>query len=176
MVSRSAHGNMAVQVRAILPKRRHPNLTTHTMKRPSDDPTSGEFITVMKWGLFVIAAGFLLFGVLHVAGVVGTVATAPGRVVNKTLGTDNIISSYEWFYDTNAQFDSRRGQIKAHAALTTAEEDAKERARLNIELGAIRQSCRDLATKYNANSEKANKSIFKSHGLPELLKLNDCEA
>jgi hypothetical protein len=146
------------------------------MQRTNDDPTGADFLTVMKWGLFVLAAGFLLFGALHVLGVIGTAATAPGRVVNKTLGTDNIISSYEWFYDTNAQFDSRRGQIKTHAALVKAEEDPKERARLNIELGAMRQSCRDMATKYNANSEKANKSIFKSRGLPETLQLNDCEA
>ena len=146
------------------------------MQQANDDPTGADFMTVMKWGLFVLAAGFLLFGALHVLGVIGTAATAPGRVVNKTLGTDNIISSYEWFYDTNAQFDSRRGQIKAHAALAKAEEDTKERARLNIELGAMRQSCRDMATKYNANSEKANKSIFKSRGLPEALALNDCEA
>lgn len=146
------------------------------MDRTNDNPTRSDFMTVMKWGLFVLAAGFLLFGTLHVLGVIGTAATAPGRVVNKTLGTDNIISSYEWFYDTNAQFDSRRGQIKAHAALAKAEEDPKERSRLNIELGAMRQSCRDMATKYNANSEKANKAIFKSRGLPETLQLNDCEA
>jgi len=145
------------------------------MSRNQNDPTRSDFMTVMKWGLFVLAAGFLLFGALHVLGVIGTAATAPGRVVNKTLGTDNIISSYEWFYDTNAQFDSRRGQIKAHITLTKAEQDPKERSRLNIELSAMRQSCRDMATKYNANSEKANKSIFKSRGLPETLQLNECE-
>lgn len=142
----------------------------------NDSPTMNDFSTLLKWGLFVIVLGLLLFGALHIAGVLGTAASAPGRVVNKTLGTDNIISSYEWFYDTNAQFDARRGQIKAHAALAKTEEDAKERSRLNIELGAMRQSCRDLATKYNANSEKANKSIFKSRGLPETLQLNECEA
>ena len=140
-----------------------------------DDPTRSDFVTVMKWSTLVIVAGFLLLAALHVLGVIGTAASAPGRVLNKTLGTDNIIASYEWFYDTNAQFDSRRGQIKAHAAMTKAEEDAKERSRLNIELGAMRQSCRDMVTKYNANSEKANKSVFKSNGLPEALQLNDCE-
>ena len=146
------------------------------MNRNDDDPTISDFMTVMKWGLFVLAAGFLLFGALHVLGVIGTAATAPGRVVNKTLGTDNIITSYEWFFDTNAQFEARRIQVKAHAALASAEQDAKERSRLNIELGAMRQSCRDLATKYNANSQKTNKAIFKSGGLPESLQLTHCEA
>lgn len=146
------------------------------MQRTNYDSTRSDFMSTMKWGAFALAAGFLLFGALHVLGVIGTAATAPGRVVSKTLGTDNIISSYEWFYDTNAQFDSRRGQVKAHAELAKVEQDPKERARLNIELGAMRQSCRDMATKYNANSEKANKAIFKSRGLPETLSLNDCEA
>ena len=143
--------------------------------RHNDDPTSTDFKSVMKWGLFIITAGFLLFGALHVFGVIGKAASAPGRVINKTLGTDNIITSYEWFYDTNAQFDSRRSQVKAHAGLVAAETDAKERQRLNVELAAMRQSCRDLATKYNANSEKANKAIFKSNGLPDTLQLNTCE-
>lgn len=129
----------------------------------------------MRWGAFIGIAGFLLYLGLHVLGVVGTAATAPGRVVSKTLETDNIIASYEWFYDANAQFDSRRGQIRTHVGMASAEKDAVERARLNIELAAMRQSCRDLATKYNANSEKANKSLFKSRGLPESLSINNCE-
>jgi len=145
------------------------------MKQTNNDPTRADFVTTMKWGLFVLAAGFLLLGALHVLGVIGTAATAPGRVVNKTLGTDNIIASYEWFYDTNAQWDARRNQITAHAALVKQEADPKERSRLNVELAAMRQSCRDMATKYNANSAKANKSIFKSRGLPEAINLSDCE-
>lgn len=133
------------------------------------------FSLALKWGALTILVGFVLFALLHALGVISSVASAPGRVVNKTLQTENILSSYEWFYDTNAQFDSRKGQVKAHAGLLAGEQDAKERSRLNIELGAMRQSCRDLVTKYNANSEKANKSIFKSRGLPETLNLNECE-
>ena len=141
----------------------------------NDDPTFGDFAPLLKWGAGLAVVGFLLFGLLHVMGVIGTAATAPGRVVNKTLGTENIIASYEWFYDVNAQYEARSGQIKGHAALAKAESDPKERSRLNIELGAMRQSCRDLVAKYSANSEKANKSIFKSRGLPETLPLNACE-
>lgn len=137
-----------------------------------DEPN---FSTALKWGALTILVGFALFALMHALGVIGSVASAPGRVVNKTLQTENILSSYEWFYDTNAQFDSRKGQVKAHGVLLAGEQDAKERSRLNIELSAMRQSCRDLATKYNANSEKANKSIFKSRGLPETLNLNECE-
>lgn len=141
-----------------------------------DYPTRGDFGGVMRWGAFIGIAGFLLYLGLHVLGVVGTAATAPGRVVSKTLGTDNIIASYEWFYDANAQFEARRGQIRTHVGLAGAEKDAAERSRLNVEIAAMRQSCRDLATKYNANSKKANKSLFKSRGLPETLSITDCEA
>lgn len=125
-------------------------------------------------GLLVLA--FVLMLVLHACGVVGTVATAPGRVINKTLETDNIIGNYEWFYDVNAKFDSRVAQIKDETKVLDGVTDPAEHSRVQNDLSAMRQSCRDLATKYNANSEKANKSIFKSHGLPETLSMTDCEA
>jgi hypothetical protein len=140
-----------------------------------DGPTREEFGSVVKWGALLLVCVFLLYLVLNVLGVVGSIATAPARVVEKTLGTDNIIASYEWFYDTNAQFEARLAQIKGHVGLLSSEKDAQERTRLNIELAAMRQSCRDMAAKYNGNSQKANKSLFKSRGLPEALALNACE-
>lgn len=112
---------------------------------------------------------------LFPAKVAHTAVNAAGAVVEKTLNSDNIINSYEWFFDTHAQLEARRGQITAHAGLVKAETDGKERARLNIELSAMRQSCRDMATKYNANSIKANKGLFKSGGLPETIQLSYCE-
>lgn len=142
----------------------------------NDNPTRSDFALVMRWGFFILIAGFLLYLGGHALGVFGTVATAPGRMVNKTLQTDNIISSYEWFYDVNAQYEARRAQIAGHAKLLAGEQDKQERARLNMELAAMRQSCRDLATKFNANSVKANKSLFKSHNLPESLPITACEA
>lgn len=128
----------------------------------------------VKWSFGAILAGLCIWMALHVAGVVGTAATAPGRVVTKTLETNNIIQNYEWFYDVNAQFEARKGQIKAHSKLL-ATADAKEKSMLNIELGAMQQSCRDLATKYNANSQKMNTSVFKSNNLPSTLSTNECE-
>jgi hypothetical protein len=141
-----------------------------------DNPTRSDFSSAIRWGLFAIVVGFLLYLALHAVGVIGTVASAPGRVVNKTLGTDNIITSYEWFFDTHAQYQARVSQVKAHAAILKAEPDSKERARLNIELGAMRQSCRDLATKYNANADKANKAIFKTDATPPSINTSTCEA
>jgi hypothetical protein len=128
----------------------------------------------IKFGLGALFVGFVLWMGAHALGVIGSVATAPGRVVTKTLETNNIIHNYEWFFDVNAQFESRKGQIKAHSKLL-ASADAKEKSMLNIELGAMQQSCRDLATKYNANSQKMNTSVFKSNNLPFTLSTNECE-
>jgi len=135
-----------------------------------------DLITATKWGLGILAVTTVLGLAGHALGVVGTALTAPGRVVNKTLQTDNIISSYEWFYDVNAQYQSRLGQIKGHRAIAKAETDPKERTRLSIELAAMQQSCRDLATRFNANSEKANKAIFKGSAVPQTLETSQCDA
>lgn len=103
------------------------------------------------------------------------VATAPGRVVNKTFETDNIITSYEWFYDTNAKYEARVAQVREYVEYLKAETDPKEKVRLRTDVAAVRASCRDLVTKYNANSEKANKSLFKSNNLPQTLSIQPCE-
>ena len=103
------------------------------------------------------------------------VATAPARVVNKTMETNNIIGSYEWFYDSKAQYDSRVSQLQSTKSFLSEESDPSLRRMLMTEFNAQQQSCRDLATRYNANSEKANKSIFKSKGLPETLSITNCE-
>jgi len=105
-----------------------------------------------------------------------TVATAPGKVVQKTFQADNIITNYEWYYDTHAAYEARLGQITDHSSYLEAEEDRIEIQRLRIELTAMRQSCRDLATKYNANSQKVNKSIFKGGAVPETIEKEKCNA
>lgn len=123
--------------------------------------------------LVIVFAGMFMASWL---GVFTKVATAPARVINRTLDTNEIIAGYEWFYDASAAYDARIAQIKAHSALAKGELDRPELHRLNIELMGMRQVCRDLATKYNANSEKMNKAIFKSNNLPERLSLVACDA
>jgi hypothetical protein len=129
----------------------------------------------LKPFLLIVLGGFIIWMALHVLGVIGTAATAPGRVINKTLSTDNIITSYEWFHDSNAQFKSRVAQISSHKYLIKEETNPQEKSRLNIDLSAMKQSCRDLAVRYNANSQKMNKSIFKGDSLPETLNIQLCE-
>lgn len=122
--------------------------------------------------------GFVSLGLSLIGGVfstASTVASAPGRVIQKTLETNNIIQSYEWYYDTNAAYDARLGQVRQFKNLFSTETDKEEKTRIRIEMAAMQQTCRSLAAKYNANSRKMNKSIFKGWDLPELLNINNCE-
>jgi hypothetical protein len=141
----------------------------------------------MKYGKYVAygIGGLFLIGVLGIVtklvmfpiNTANTVLTAANGVVSKTLNADNIIASYEWFYDVNAQYISRVGQIDAHNIVLkiAATGDTAERSRLQIERSAMQQSCRDLVTKYNANASKMNKAMFKSGELPSSLNINRCE-
>lgn len=128
--------------------------------------------------LVVIVLGGIGFGISLLSGffsTVGTVASAPGRVIQKTMDTNNIIQSYEWFYDVDASYKSRYNQISQFKSLLSSETDSSEKSRIRIDLAAIQQTCRDLSTKYNANSEKMNKAVFKGWSLPERLSINSCE-
>lgn len=129
---------------------------------------------IVGWGLLGIIGIFTLNVFFTYLGVVGNVATAPAKVINKTLQTDNIIQSYEWFYDVNAAYIARYSQVKQYKDILSSETDKDEKYRIRTELAAMQQTCRDLATKYNANSEKMNKSIFKGWELPATLSYSNC--
>lgn len=136
----------------------------------------------MKYILYVFGGivglsvfGLLLKVVLFPVNVANTAINSATGVIEKTLDSNNVIANYEWFYDVNAKYESRVNQIKGHKTMLQTEEDKQERSRINMELAAMRQSCRDLVTMYDANTEKANRSLFKSKGLPETLILSTCE-
>ena len=131
------------------------------------DTTKG----IMWW------AGLISVGVVvcSIASVGVNLINTPASVVSKTIDTNNIINKYEWYYDASAQYTARLAQVKAHARILAEESNQAEKSRIRIELSGMQQSCRDLATKYNANSEKANQSIFKSSSLPSTLSITACE-
>lgn len=112
-----------------------------------------------------------------IVGTAGSVTTAPGRVVSKTLETDNIINTYEGFYRQKASYEARVAQIATHKLVAEqVADDAAESNRVRVELAAMRQSCRELALTYNNASQMMNKAIFKDGDLPETLSENACEA
>lgn len=130
------------------------------------------------WKIGVAAAALLIavplgYSVINTAT---TVATAPGRVVTKTMQTDNIISTYEGFFAHKAAYDGRLGQIKTHTKLIEANADPAEASRLRIELAAMQQSCREMAIKYNADAAMMNKSLFRDGKLPSTLSELECDA
>lgn len=137
-------------------------------------------LNTMSWGkAFKWCLVFMLFSLfIAVVGglfsTIGSVATAPGKVIQKTMDTNNIIQSYEWFYDVNAAYQAKIGQINQFKTFYEIEENPQERSRLRIEMAAIQQTCRDLVEKYNANSFKVNKSIFKGWSLPDTLNQPNC--
>ena len=141
--------------------------------------TSGEIrgagvARVFKW-IFLGGAAFVVIGLLmNFLGVFGSIGSAPGRVIGKTLQTGNIIHSYEWFHDTNAAYQARMNQIRAYSQMMEST-PGNEKLNMGMELQAMRQSCRDLATRYNANSAKVNVGIFKGTNVPDSLNLNSCE-
>lgn len=133
---------------------------------------------VWKWAIWglVLFAGLAIVG--SVTGMLGSIFSAPGRVISKTLQTDNIISNYEFFHDMNKAYLSRTAQIASHrrAMATVPADDKQELARFRIEIEGMRQSCRDMVAKYNANSAKINRNIFKGRDAPEELSLERCDA
>jgi len=124
-----------------------------------------KYIAVTIFVLLIIGPILLLLNV----------ASAPSRVINKTLGTNNIISSYEWYFDTNSAYTARIAQIQQFKGWIESESDPNEVRRLRVELGAMQQSCRELVSDYDANSEKLNKEFFKSKKLPINLDPMKCE-
>lgn len=136
-----------------------------------------------RWGSIGCAGLLLLIAGPASCGLYSTwsnstaaVTSAPGRVISKTLETNNIIQNYESFFDRNANYTARMNQIKEQSAYLKAETDPAEKVRLRTELSAMRMSCREIAASYNADSEKQNRSIFKSRGLPPVLSVEDCDA
>jgi len=124
-------------------------------------------LLIMGWGFSFVG------GTLSTAG---KIVSAPQRVLNKALETDNIVHKYEWFHDTYAAYNARLKQVIQFSDFYNNEEDKGEKRRLRMEMAAQSQSCRDTATKYNANSEKLNVGVFKGWSLPDKLNVEVCSS
>jgi hypothetical protein len=126
--------------------------------------------------LGAVAALIVLPVACSVYSTYSSVVSAPSRVINKTLQTNNILTNYELFHDESKQFEARVAQLREHEVYLRDEKDPDERTRLRMEFGAQQQSCRELAADYNANSLKLNRQLFKDRGLPPVLDAQLCES
>lgn len=149
--------------------------------------------TVLKvFGLFLafslVASGLAFVGkvVLFPAHAVNKVADAGVRtfdgVVDKTLNADNAIYNYEWFKQQYADYISLKNKVNLSSDLLIsyeknlpadrtkwAKEDKDEDSRLNTILLGQKQQLADLIAEYNAKSQMANRTIFKTGDLPQQL-------
>lgn len=125
----------------------------------------------MKGG---VIAGVIVV-ILALTGLLALI-TLPGRLANRTLDTTNVVASYERFFDLEQNWRARLAQIRDTARQLQAETDPAERARLRTDLGAVRQSCRELSASYNADSAKVTTGTFRARGLPATLDPQACEA
>jgi hypothetical protein len=102
-------------------------------------------------------------------------ATKGASLLNKATNTDKMLANYEWFHESATSFDSRVSQIKSQKALLANEDDRNEKRRLNMELAAVQQTCRDLAANYSAKSNQIHVGYLKGKNLPSTLNAEQCE-
>ena len=117
------------------------------------------------------------------------VGSQPARIIEQTMDADNVLYNYEWFKTQYNDVLAKHKQIKdAKAAVEgykdelgpRRSEDGKrlwsreetiEYDRLNSIAIGLEQERDSMVSEYNARSQMANRSIFKSGELPETLSL-----
>ncbi len=128
-----------------------------------------------KWGSIAVGAVVAVsVGIFAINVITQPMRTASG-IMNKTFNADNVLHKYEWFHDTNAAYKARVNQIRESTMQYNRETNEVEKRTIRMELNAQRQSCRDLVTRYNANSIKTNVSIFQGREAPSSLDITTCE-
>lgn len=110
-----------------------------------------------------------------------SVTTAPGRVIQRTLTTDNIVSNYEWFKQQVQDVGAMDRRLETqHSAMATFEksagprsdwtfEDRTEHARLNAIIAGLEGQRAAMVAEYNARTQMANRDLFRTNDLPETL-------
>lgn len=135
----------------------------------------------------------LVIVVVGSIGFVLNVASQPARIINKTMDADNVLYNYEWFKQQYNDVLTKHKQIKdAKAAVERysdelgprrsedgkrlwAREETIEYDRLNSIAIGLEQERDSMVSEYNARSQMANRSIFKTGELPEKIDLNDLD-
>lgn len=140
----------------------------------------------------IVVAGLLGLVVLMVAGYFIRIALLPVRVINKgiettegiidkTLTADNAIYNYEWFKQQVEDIKAIKNKVDiAGKAVETFKLDAGDRSSWTFEdkteasrLAAIQQGLQsqleDMVATYNARAKMANRNIFESGIIPNVL-------
>lgn len=137
--------------------------------------------TSLRAGIFIIVG----IGVLSLVGVATGIVTLPFRsaagIAERTANPDNVLANYEWFkrqvQDVRAidvRLDaSRKAQASFEASAGPRDgwkfDDRQEWSRLNAIVLGLEGQRAGMVAEYNARSQMANRSIFKTGDLPETL-------
>jgi hypothetical protein len=125
-------------------------------------------IRVLLIGVAILVGGGLLGTALNIL-------SAPSRVVNQVVSTQNILSSYDEFFALNARFQTRVSDIRSQKTLIASETDVDQKRVQSMNLIGMQSACRDLVTQYNASAQNKTTSWFLDGSLPRSLSLTDCE-
>lgn len=135
---------------------------------------------------FTFGSG-LVIAVIGISMVGGAVwlATMPfrtaGGIISRTADPDNVIQNYEWFKRQVQDVKAFEAKIKlASVAVDSFEqsagtrdkwtfEDKQEYARLNSVVLGLESQRESMVSEYNARTQMANRSLFKTSDLPETL-------
>jgi len=144
-----------------------------------------DFFKVGAWltaVLIVISLiGFGMRTVLFPTHVANKAVDTAYQITDKTLNADNVIYNYEWFKRQYNDYLAINNKVR-NAELAVKEfndsvgprdkwtfEDKTESARLQSIVTGLKQQRQDIISEYNAKSQMANRSIFKTGDLPEQL-------
>lgn len=136
----------------------------------------------------VIIIGLSLFALVFKIAILpffvaNKVVDSGTEIINKTLDSDNVMYNYEWFKsqynsylalqkktdEAKAQVKSFEDSMKGITRDKWSPEQTNELARLNTVVSGFQYQLEDCIKEYNARSKMANRSIFKTHDLPEQL-------
>lgn len=126
----------------------------------------------------------VLLGVMVLSVIGGTgffvinLLSQPARIVQKTFDADNVIYNYEWFKQQNADIQSittkatnadasvKEFEAAAGERSTWTFEDKQREAQLSSVALGLKNQRASMVAEYNARSQMANRSIFKTGDLP----------
>lgn len=136
----------------------------------------------MKWFFGFIGAALAVWLVIVAIGWLTQPVRTASEVREKVGSADNVLYQYEHFHDlcaavvaTDKKISAKQAEIEAYDKRHPDGDKgdqfqaAPKRDRLDTELAGLQQFRADQVAKYNADSAKANRQLFKDRSLPERL-------
>jgi hypothetical protein len=145
-----------------------------TIREGFEDDTDVKFQPI-KWLLWVFAVVIVLSLIGWLFGWISQPFRTAAGVREKVGNADNVLYQYEHFHDLCAAVRSTDTKIAAYDKRHPDGDDsdkfqaAPKRDRLDTELTGLKQFRAERVEQYNADSAKANRSLFKDNSLPARL-------